>query len=277
MSRSRSSVNVCTPGSLFLSWSNAACWIRMFVAWSVRRPAACTIHTRSALINCAWAFMSIASSMAPYRSIRRLITSSSPCRWVEAADGTSMPRAHTKGRTFLMFSLHIGGQSVGRTVATECSGRTRPDATLRLPRDLHRHIAVQPRAVAQLCEAVIPPAVGCTVHSDAARVGATVAGADDGEGQSARDRHRTHVTGGGPVAELARGIAAPAVGGARGGDPAGVRYAGAHCGEGEPAQHRHWARPRGCGTIAEVSEGVVAPAVGRACSVYAAGVITSAA
>src|SRR5437016_6662844 len=96
------------PGSLFLSWSNPACWMRMFVAWSVRRPAACTIKTRSALISCACALISIASSSAPYRSMSRLMASTSPCRWVAAGLGTSTPRASAKGRKLFMFRLSSG-------------------------------------------------------------------------------------------------------------------------------------------------------------------------
>src|SRR5437762_9131337 len=95
-------------GSLFLSWSSPACWMRMFVAWSVRRPAAWTIKIRSRLINCACAFMSIASSSAPYRSMSRLMASTSPCSWVAAGLGTSTPRASAKGRKLFMFRLSSG-------------------------------------------------------------------------------------------------------------------------------------------------------------------------
>src|SRR5437762_7471624 len=95
-------------GSLFLSWSSPACWMRMFVAWSVRRPAAWTIKIRSRLINCACAFMSIASSSAPYRSMSRLMASTSPCSWVAAGLGTSTPTANAKGRKLFMFRLSSG-------------------------------------------------------------------------------------------------------------------------------------------------------------------------
>src|SRR2546426_11744606 len=47
----------------------------------------------------------------------------------------------------------------------------------------------------------------------------------------------------GPVAELAGAVLAPAIGGARGRDPASVVLIGAHRGEGHAARHENRGRP----------------------------------
>src|SRR2546422_588260 len=67
----------------------------------------------------------------------------------------------------------------------------------------------------------------------------------------------------GPVAELALVAAAPAVGGARGRDPANVEIARAHRGEAHPARHGygHGARSGGRVPVAELGVAVGAPTV----------------
>src|SRR5437773_39988 len=90
--------------------------------------------------------------------------------------------------------------------------------------------------------------------------------------RSLHDAHRGQPIDRGPVAELAGAVLAPAIGGARGRDPASVVLIGAHRGEGHAARHEYRARPASRGPVAELAVAVVAPAIGGARGCDATGV-----
>src|SRR5436190_338435 len=67
--------------------------------------------------------------------------------------------------------------------------------------------------------------------------------------RSLHHAHRGQPIGRGPVAELAVAVVAPAMGGARGRDPAREVAAGVHCDEGHAARHGYWAQSGGRGAV----------------------------
>src|SRR6266550_1199407 len=93
----------------------------------------------------------------------------------------------------------------GRAPRIARGGPTRSSG-LRLPRDLHRHLTVGRRAVAQLSREVVAPAIREAGERDAAGMVETCAEAREREPTAYGDRERTGA--GGVVAERA---AAPAV------------------------------------------------------------------
>src|SRR5439155_1671750 len=83
--------------------------------------------------------------------------------------------------------------------------------------------------------------------------------------RSLHDAHRGQPIDRGPVAELAGAVLAPAIGGARGREPAGVVVAGgAHRCEAHAARHEPRGRPASRGLVPELAVAVVAPAIGGA-------------
>src|SRR5207244_3658158 len=129
--------------------------------------------------------------------------------------------------------------------------------------------------VAELTVTIVAPAIGGARGRDPA--GVRAAGAHRGEAPAARHEPRGPPPAGrGPVAELAFAVEAPAIGAARGRDPAAVDAAGAHRGEAHAARHEHRARPVSRGSVAELAPGVVAPAIGGARGRAPAGVAAGA-
>src|SRR5436309_8286289 len=107
-----------------------------------------------------------------------------------------------------------------------CGGDSRPS--------LHHAYWGQPvgrSPVAELAAAIGAPAIGGACGGDPA--GVEVAGADGGEAHTGRSlhEHRGRPVRRGPVAELALYVAAPAIGDARGRDPAGGGNATPHRGD----------------------------------------------
>src|SRR5207247_8888713 len=109
----------------------------------------------------------------------------------------------------------------------------------------HRARAIGRGPLAVLAAALVAPAVrgarGCHAAGVARLLYAS--GAYHGEAEPAEDSYRVRVRATrrvrGPVAELAGSVVAPAVGGSRGCNAAGVITSGAHRRETDPVCHRH--------------------------------------
>ena len=99
-----------------------------------------------------------------------------------------------------------------------------------------------------------------------------VAGAHRREARAARHEPRARAVSRGPVAELAVEVIAPAIGGARGRDPAGVGSTGAQGRDAHAARHKPGAHSQSHGPVAELAVTVVAPAIDGARSRDPAGV-----
>src|SRR5437667_6178303 len=110
------------------------------------------------------------------------------------------------------------------------------------PRSLHHAHRGQPIShgpVAELAVEIPAPAIGGARRRDP--TGIAVAGAHRSEAHAAHHDPRAQPgkNGRGPVAELAVVVSAPAIGGARSRDPAGVVEAGAHGREAHSAHHEY--------------------------------------
>src|SRR5712664_426220 len=152
----------------------------------------------------------------------------------------------------------------------------RDSKTLRLARDLHRHVAVGCRAVAELSVEVPTPAVRDAGDRDGA--GMPVPGAQARERDPARDGHGPGAARDGPriallrssvapSAELAETVSPPAIRRPGYRDTAGITGTGAHRGEREPTGHGHGDQTPVVGrAVPELAVNVQPPAVRRPAS-----------
>ena len=129
---------------------------------------------------------------------------------------------------------------------------------------LHRAQLAGRGPVAELAGTVGAPAVGGTCGRDPAGVIAPHAHREEAHARPGRHGHRGQLAGPAPVAELAVGVEAPAVGGTCGRDPAGVTSARAHRGKAHTrrSRHEHWSQFARRAPVAELPVSVVTPAVG---------------
>src|SRR5207249_9463958 len=102
----------------------------------------------------------------------------------------------------------------------------------RARRPAHGARPVSRGPVTELAEAIVAPAIGDARGREPA--GVAEAGAHRGEAHARRGRHEYggRPVSRGPVTELPEAVVAPAIGDARGREPAGVEAACAHSGEG---------------------------------------------
>ena len=129
------------------------------------------------------------------------------------------------------------------------------------PRHGDRHGAIRGRPGAELAIDVVAPTVSGPGAGE--RAGVEFARGERREAQCpARHSDGRRAVGGRSVAQSPVDIVAPAVGGPRAGEPAGVGAAGGEGGEREAPGHAHWHRAVGGRAVAQLALGVVAPAVG---------------
>src|SRR5207253_3126001 len=207
-----------------------------------------------------------------------------PIHW---APRSTFNRSALRARLSLMRMVLCAADTAGaatrpaksRTTRNACMEASFPLRTsITTGRSLHHAHRGQPidrGPVAELTVTIVAPAIGGARGRDPA--GVRAAGAHRGEAHAARHEPRGPPPAGrGPVAELAFAVEAPAIGAARGRDPAAVDAAGAHRGEAHAARHEHRARPVSRGSVAELAPGVVAPAIGGARGRAPAGVAAGA-
>jgi len=115
------------------------------------------------------------------------------------------------------------------------------------------------RAVTELTERIVAPAVRGTVKCDGTRV--IAAGADRRKRVTAGDDDRRRAVGGARVAQLSRFVRAPAVGRARSGEAAGVEIPGAEGRERHTTAHGRRLQPHGLGPVTKLPAVIGAPAI----------------